>query len=77
MIASLLYDVEPYPPAVVEAFRTRGALLHKAQLSEDERRALEAANAVIVNMPIVDNSEDQKALELIREAAQLIATRPQ
>jgi energy-coupling factor transporter ATP-binding protein EcfA2 len=77
VIASLLYDVEPYPPAVVEAFRTRGALLHKAQLSEDERRALEAANAVIVNMPIVDNSEDQKALELIREAAQLIATRPQ
>ena len=74
--ASLLYDLEPYPPEVVEAFRTRGSLLRKAQLSEDETRALNAANAVIATMPTEDNPEDQKALDLIREAAQLIATRP-
>jgi hypothetical protein len=73
--ASLLYDFEPYPPEVVEAFRTRRALLSKAQLSADEERALEVANAVIATMPTEDNPQDQKAIDLIREAAQLLATR--
>jgi hypothetical protein len=74
---SLLYDFEPYPPEVVEAFRTRSALLGKAQLSADEERTLKAANAVIATMPTEDNPQDQKAIDLIREAAQLLATRSQ
>jgi len=73
---SLLYDVETYPPEVVAAYRTRADLLAKQSFTEDEKRRLDDANAVIAAIPTEEDPEDQRALTLIREAAQLIATRP-
>jgi len=74
---SLLHDLDPYAPEVVEAFQTRRALLAKKQLSGKERVQLEAANALVATVPSDEGAEDRRAAELIREAAQLIATRQQ
>jgi predicted ATP-binding protein involved in virulence len=72
---SLLHDEDPFAPDIVEAFDTRRELLGKNPLTASERARLEAANALVATMPSEENPEDRKAAELIRKAAQLIATR--
>jgi predicted ATP-dependent endonuclease of OLD family len=74
---SLLRDLDPYSSELIEAFATRRALLGKRRLSAADRVRLHAANALVATIPSYEDSEDQKAAELIRQAAQLIATRPQ
>ncbi|MER8563294.1 AAA family ATPase [Mesorhizobium sp. M0578] len=74
---SLLHDLDPYSPEIVEAFQTRRALLGKKRLSAAERAQLKQANALVATIPSDEDPEDQKAAGLIREAAQLIATRQQ
>ena len=74
---SLLHDLDPYSPEIVEAFRTRRELLGKEALGPEDQARLDAANAVIAAMPTEDDPEDQKAIDLIREAAHLLATRQQ
>jgi len=74
---SLLHDLDPYSPEIVEAFRTRRALLGRKDLSANERAQLNEANAIISTLPTERNPEDQKTVELIREAAHLLATRKQ
>lgn len=73
--ASLLHDVETYAPEISEAFRTRQELVAKDVLASKERDRLEAANALIAGLPTEDDPDDQKAIDLIREAAHLLATR--
>lgn len=73
--ASLLHDIEVYAPEITEAFMTRRELLAKDVLTSGEQARLEAANTLIASMPTEDDPEDQKAIDLIREAAHLLATR--
>lgn len=73
---SLLHDLEPYSPEITEAFRVRSELLAKTKLTARERAKLEAANALVATIPSEKDAEDQRAAKLIREAAQLLATRP-
>jgi hypothetical protein len=72
---SLLHDLDPYSPEIVEAFQTRRALLGKDNLRPDERARLDAANALVAAIPTEEDPDDQKAVDLIREAAHLLATR--
>lgn len=72
---SLLRDFDPYAPELVEAFETRRQLLGKQRLTPTDRARLEHANALVATIPDGVDPEDQKAAELIREAAQLIGQR--
>lgn len=72
---SLLHDPDPYAPEIVDAFGTRRELLGRQGLSAGERERLEAANALVAAIPGEGDDEDRKAADLIREAAQLLATR--
>jgi predicted ATP-binding protein involved in virulence len=74
---SLLHDLDPYSPEIVEAFQTRSALLGKKKLAAKDKARLDTANSLVASIPSEFSPEDQKAAELIREAAQLIATRQQ
>jgi hypothetical protein len=74
---SLLHDFDPYSPEIVEAFRTRRQLLGKTALNSADQTRLDAANSLISAMPTEEDPEDQKAVDLIREAANLLATRQQ
>ncbi|MGH6967140.1 MAG: AAA family ATPase [Phenylobacterium sp.] len=73
---SLLRDLDPYAPELIEAFQTRRELLGKSRLSAKDRAQLDAANALVATIEHDEDPEDQVAAKLIREAAQLIATRP-
>ncbi|MGD9545560.1 MAG: AAA family ATPase [Methylocystis sp.] len=73
---SLLHDLNPYSPELIEAFQTRSTLLAKKRLTPSDRAKLDAANALVANVDSDSNPDDQAAAKLIREAAQLIATRP-
>jgi predicted ATP-binding protein involved in virulence len=73
---SLLRDLDPYAPELVEAFQTRRELLGKSRLSAKDRARLDAANALVATIEDDEDPQDQVAAKLIREAAQLIATRP-
>lgn len=73
---SLLHDEDPFAPEVVEAFETRRLLLAKKRLSPEERLRLAAADALVAEIPSDTASEDPEAVALIREAAQLLKTRP-
>ena len=72
---SLLHDLEPYSPEIIDAFQTRSALLGKKKLSAAEQARLSQANILVAAIPSEEDPDDRKAAELIREAAQLIATR--
>lgn len=72
---SLLHDPNPYAPEIVDAFETRRELLGKEGLSADEASRLDEANALVAEIPAEGDEEDRKAADLIREAAQLLATR--
>lgn len=74
---SLLHDLDPYSPEIVDAFRTRRALLGKDALTPDERAQLDAASSLVAAMPTEEDPADQEAVDLIREAAHLLATRSQ
>jgi len=74
---SLLRDLDPYAPELVAAFQTRRELLAKKRLRPADRARLDAANALVATIENEDPAEDQEAARLIREAARLIATRPQ
>lgn len=74
---SLLHDLDPYAPEIVEAFQTRRTLLGKKSLSADEKARLDAASALVAAIPSGEDPEDLQAADLIREAAQLLATRQQ
>lgn len=71
----LLHDPDPFAPEIAEAFQTRRTLLEKKDLTADEQVQLEAANALVATIPSESGPEDKKAADLIREAAQLLATR--
>jgi hypothetical protein len=71
----LLHDPDPFAPEIAEAFHTRRALLEKKDLTADERAQLDAANELVATIPSDSGLEDQKAADLIREAAHLLATR--
>ncbi len=72
---SLLHDLDPYSPEIVDAFRVRRQLLGKANPTAVERQALAAANAVVAAIPLEEDPTDQAAVDLIREAAHLLSTR--
>lgn len=73
---SLLHDPNPYAPEIVAAFETRRTLLGKDNLSAEETSRLNEANSLVAEIPTEGDEEDRKAADLIREAAQLLATRP-
>ncbi|AEH89916.1 AAA family ATPase [Mesorhizobium opportunistum] len=73
---SLLHDLDPYSPEIVEAFQTRRALLGKKRLNATEKARLNEANILVAAIPSELDPDDLKAAELIREAAHLLATRP-
>jgi len=72
---SLLHDLDPYSPEIVDAFRVRRELLGKSNPTAAERQALAEANAVVAGIPSEEDPEDQAAMDLIREAAHLLLTR--
>lgn len=71
----LLHDSDPFAPEISEAFQTRRTLLKKTSLTADEQAQLDKANALVATIPSDTGPEDQKAAELIREAARLLAPR--
>ena len=73
----LLHDDDPFAPEIVEAFETRRQLLAKDKLAPNERERLNAANDLLATIPSEAAREDPEAVALIREAAQLLKTRPQ
>lgn len=74
---SLLHDLDPYSPEIVGAFQTRKSLLAKEKLTKAEKAELQHANTLVATVQTSDDQEDREAAELIRKAAQLIATRAQ
>lgn len=72
---SLLHDLDPYAPEIVDAFRTRSELLGRKDLSQAEQAQLREANRLVAAIPSETNAQDQRASDLIRETAQLLATR--
>lgn len=72
---SLLHDPDPYAPEIVDAFQTRRELLGKDRLDPGARARLAEANALVAAIPGDGDEEDRNAADLIREAAQLLATR--
>lgn len=74
---SLLHDLNPFAPEIVEAFRTRGLLLGKDNLSAADRASLKAANSLIATIPDEGSLHDREAMDLIRESARLLGTSKQ
>lgn len=74
---SLLHDLNPYAPEIVEAFETRRLLLGKEKLSKYDKAQLVTANSLIATITSDESADDKEAMDLIREAARLLGQNKQ
>jgi hypothetical protein len=73
ILTSGLFDV-PYSrdKQTESLFKERDELLDKPSLTKGEQARLKELDQQLANLPIAPNPEDQKAMDLIREAASLL-----
>ncbi len=76
LVTSALYEVDsPYSPAIEEALQRRTTLLQKKRLSPSETKELSDLEQMVAALSTVPSAEDREASEIIRRAAQLIASK--
>ena len=73
VVTSELFGLASARPPDVESFMNRrAALIDKEPLSEEEVRELEDLNERALYLPTADSPDDQRAMDIIREAARAI-----
>ena len=73
VVTSELFGLASARPPNVESFMNRrAALIDKESLSEEEARELEDLNERALCLPTADSPDDQRAMDIIREAARAI-----
>lgn len=76
LVTSALYEVDsPYSPKVQEDLHRRTVLLQKSRLTNAEKEELKGLEELVASLPTAPTAEDREASEIIRRAAQLIASR--
>ena len=72
ILTSNLFGVPARSPRIENMITERNALLDKEKRSRSEQRRLKALEEELDSLPTAENYEDQKAMELIRQAAALL-----
>ena len=60
------------PPEVAKLQKRRRELVQKQRLSDAERRELDELDHRVLDLPTAETPEDQKAMEIIRKAAEIL-----
>lgn len=75
LVTSDLFDLESArSPEVEKRQKRRSELIEKSELSSEERTELAELDRMILEMPTTESPEDEKAMQIIRRAAALLAS---
>lgn len=77
VVTSELFDFESSRPPEIEAkLERRAKLVRKPRRSAAEETELKKLDRAVEDLPTTEDPGDQKAMDIVREAAELLRTRP-
>jgi len=76
IVTSELFGLETArPPGIEQLIEKRSELGRKERLSTDDKRQLAEIDAKLSNLDVADNSRDREAMEIVRQAADVLRRR--